>query len=52
MDFDNVNIVYALPLHGEPPDTLSSSGSEKWVVKNEQSIDIFLTVRIASISLI
>ncbi|CDP11575.1 unnamed protein product [Coffea canephora] len=30
----------------------SSSGLEKWVVKIEQPIDIFLTIPIASVSLI
>ncbi|XP_027089624.1 ubiquinol oxidase 4, chloroplastic/chromoplastic [Coffea eugenioides] len=29
--------------NGEPPDASSSSGLEKWVVKIEQSINIFLT---------
>ena len=36
--------------NGEPPDASSSSGLEKWVVKIEQSINIFLTVHIASVS--
>lgn len=33
--------------NGEPPDNTSSNGLEKWVIKLEQSVNIFLTVQIA-----